>query len=720
MSSTNETEKTNQINLNIAVIGKGGVGKYTISRALSEKYGNHIISTGEYLKQEREKDTLLGKYISNFWRVESLRDIALEYIEEELEKCKQTNKNFIICAPRTPGEAETREQLHLKHNLPIDVVLELVAPEEVLKERRQLKRADQSNSPRSYYESDDQKALHDEQLDEIRQFYKKQPHITLLEINASESLESTLQKLADELQRVSSTSVRTSPPGAGQQYSPPELSDEEKQFAKHFRSIQGRKRGELIQLMVQYGGAERPGYPVTLPVNLNSETISELTSRTYQVVRKLNGERRLVLITEGRVYLVNRRLVVDESLALDVPESWNESLLDSELVFHSKFQPGPSLFLLDSLYVSGRDVKPRPLKDRLVYLKSFRKTFVPSENDGANDEGKEKDDQNEKPQSIDDEHTDQPVEKKQNTPLEDSNDTGGDGNVGDENKNSVVVGGGGDVVNVEGPVLHVHLQQYYPLNRLIDLIKTGEKLALNVAPPPGLGTTRYASLYESADGLVFVPTHSRYNVGRSSYLLKWKPEMYHTVDFAMFREDPARNYGTDTPFGDDRDDHDDEDDLESDEAVMQQRWLDEAKSAPWQSDGTRIALKSLNKHGQFVYHGYLQPSEETNSLPDGTIVECLHKTHPEKKGSIWVFKLVRSDRTHPNSTWLVDNNMDVFLQPVQISEIVAVCKRAFEQFQKKQSGRPRNSSTTRGGSSHNNHNNNHHHNNRKHRDNRRK
>jgi len=119
------------------LLGAPGAGKGTIAVQLVEKYGIPQISTGDMFRAAIKNHTPLGeeanRYISQGLLVPD--EVTIGLVKERLAKddCK---KGFILDGfPRTIGQAEALKGISKELDLPINFVLEIDCPEDILVER---------------------------------------------------------------------------------------------------------------------------------------------------------------------------------------------------------------------------------------------------------------------------------------------------------------------------------------------------------------------------------------------------------------------------------------------------------------------------------------------------------------------------------------------------------------------------------------------------------
>jgi len=121
----------------LVLLGAPGVGKGTQARRISKKFNILHISTGDILRSEISKKTLLGKRAIEF--VESGRlvpdELIIEIIEKEVKKdgCR---RGFLMDGfPRNLNQAKMFSSLLEKLGLKIDKVINLVVDEDEIVKR---------------------------------------------------------------------------------------------------------------------------------------------------------------------------------------------------------------------------------------------------------------------------------------------------------------------------------------------------------------------------------------------------------------------------------------------------------------------------------------------------------------------------------------------------------------------------------------------------------
>lgn len=138
--------------LNIVLFGAPGAGKGTQAAKLVEKYGLDHISTGEVIRSEIARATVLGRSMEGYIARGELApdELVIEMVADHISTHKNTVGNIFDGFPRTVRQAEEFDRMMRENSTPVDFMLSLEVPEDVLVERLLLRgrdsgRADDSN-----------------------------------------------------------------------------------------------------------------------------------------------------------------------------------------------------------------------------------------------------------------------------------------------------------------------------------------------------------------------------------------------------------------------------------------------------------------------------------------------------------------------------------------------------------------------------------------------
>jgi adenylate kinase len=123
--------------MRIIFLGPPGAGKGTQAKMLIERYGIPQISTGDILRAAVKEGTPMGKKAKEYMDAGKLvpDEVVIGIMQDRLKE-PDCSKGFILDGfPRTVAQAEALEKMLKELNMPINKVLALNVPDEVLLER---------------------------------------------------------------------------------------------------------------------------------------------------------------------------------------------------------------------------------------------------------------------------------------------------------------------------------------------------------------------------------------------------------------------------------------------------------------------------------------------------------------------------------------------------------------------------------------------------------
>jgi adenylate kinase len=132
------------VNVRIILVGPPASGKGTQGEVLSELYEIPKISTGDMLRAEIAAGTESGKQAEAFMNSGKLvpDGLVLDLVDARLAQ-PEARKGFILDGfPRTVPQAEALAELLKRRKTPLDAVVALDVPRELLIERATLRRVD--------------------------------------------------------------------------------------------------------------------------------------------------------------------------------------------------------------------------------------------------------------------------------------------------------------------------------------------------------------------------------------------------------------------------------------------------------------------------------------------------------------------------------------------------------------------------------------------------
>ncbi len=130
--------------MRLVLVGPPASGKGTQAAILVEKLGVPQISTGDMLRAARNAGTHLGKEAEKFMSAGKLvpDEVVIGLVDERLS-LPDAQSGFILDGfPRTVPQADALEALLAKKGTPLDVVVQIEVPRDLLVERATLRRTD--------------------------------------------------------------------------------------------------------------------------------------------------------------------------------------------------------------------------------------------------------------------------------------------------------------------------------------------------------------------------------------------------------------------------------------------------------------------------------------------------------------------------------------------------------------------------------------------------
>ncbi|HEX6273172.1 MAG TPA: adenylate kinase [Polyangiaceae bacterium] len=130
--------------MRIVFLGPPGSGKGTQSEVLRERLGIPQISTGDMLRAARKAGTPLGKQAESFMSAGKLvpDEVVIGLVEERVQQ-PDAAKGFILDGfPRTLAQAQALDALLKRLGQPLDRVVQIDVPKDLLVERAVLRRTD--------------------------------------------------------------------------------------------------------------------------------------------------------------------------------------------------------------------------------------------------------------------------------------------------------------------------------------------------------------------------------------------------------------------------------------------------------------------------------------------------------------------------------------------------------------------------------------------------
>jgi adenylate kinase len=123
--------------VNIILFGPPGAGKGTQSAKIIEKYNLTHISTGDLFRKHLKEGTSLGLLAKGYMDKGNLvpDQLVIDMVDDKIKSGGETNGIIFDGFPRTIPQAEALDSLMMRLGCPIDILIELVVPEEELRIR---------------------------------------------------------------------------------------------------------------------------------------------------------------------------------------------------------------------------------------------------------------------------------------------------------------------------------------------------------------------------------------------------------------------------------------------------------------------------------------------------------------------------------------------------------------------------------------------------------
>ena len=185
--------------MNIIIFGPPGAGKGTQAKYLVKKLNSFQVSTGDMLREEIEKNTIIGKNIINNMNEGKFVDdeIVNKLLENVIFDPNKTNKLIFDGYPRTINQAKNLDNLLNKSNQKIDFIFFLnVKKDSIIKrieKRKILEKRSDDNSETILKRYDTYMDVTKPVLD----FYSKKENYH--EIDGSLEIDNISQKIAEIL-----------------------------------------------------------------------------------------------------------------------------------------------------------------------------------------------------------------------------------------------------------------------------------------------------------------------------------------------------------------------------------------------------------------------------------------------------------------------------------------------------------------------------------------
>jgi adenylate kinase len=173
--------------VNVLLLGPQGSGKGTQAKRIEADYGIPHIATGEMLRAAIEQDTELGRRVKPILESGQLvpDDLMIDLIRERLSD-PDAEAGFILDGfPRTPPQADALDEMLDEIGRALTIVFEFQLPDEIAKERLQLRAELEGRADDTPEAIDRRLALYHEQTEPLVEHYRLQGNLVGIHGNRS-------------------------------------------------------------------------------------------------------------------------------------------------------------------------------------------------------------------------------------------------------------------------------------------------------------------------------------------------------------------------------------------------------------------------------------------------------------------------------------------------------------------------------------------------------
>ena len=121
----------------IIMLGAPGTGKGTVASLLAKELGIPQVSTGDIFRKNIKEKTVLGKLAESYISKGNLvpDDVTIDLVKNRLKESDAKEGVILDGFPRTVRQAEELDKILQNNQSEVDIVINLVTPEEEIVER---------------------------------------------------------------------------------------------------------------------------------------------------------------------------------------------------------------------------------------------------------------------------------------------------------------------------------------------------------------------------------------------------------------------------------------------------------------------------------------------------------------------------------------------------------------------------------------------------------
>ena len=121
----------------IIMLGAPGTGKGTVASLLAKELGIPQVSTGDIFRKNIKEKTELGKLAESYISKGNLvpDDVTIDLVKNRLKESDAKEGVILDGFPRTVRQAEELDKILQNNQSEVDIVINLVTPEEEIVER---------------------------------------------------------------------------------------------------------------------------------------------------------------------------------------------------------------------------------------------------------------------------------------------------------------------------------------------------------------------------------------------------------------------------------------------------------------------------------------------------------------------------------------------------------------------------------------------------------